>query len=124
VQKLFTFILLTFTIAASAQQRDSLHTDTTRTLKEVTVKGYLTEQPVLSAPASVGLINAGQLKLQSSNSFIPALNTVPGIRAEERSPGVTVCLSVAVCCARRLAYAILRCIMMKYRLPTPAAILT
>ncbi|RYE11747.1 MAG: TonB-dependent receptor, partial [Sphingobacteriales bacterium] len=61
-------------------------TDTAQ-LQEVTITGYLTEQPVLSAPASVGVIGAAQLKLQSSNSFIPALNTIPGIRAEERSPG-------------------------------------
>lgn len=61
--------------------------DTTKTLNQVTVKGYLSEQPVLSTPASVGVVTAAQLLLQPSASFVPALNTVPGIRAEERSPG-------------------------------------
>jgi iron complex outermembrane receptor protein len=56
-------------------------------LQTVTVKGYLSEQPVLNVPASVSVLSARQLKLQPDNSFVTALNTVPGVRAEERSPG-------------------------------------
>ncbi|GGH13361.1 TonB-dependent receptor [Mucilaginibacter phyllosphaerae] len=51
------------------------------------VKGYLSEQPVLSVPASVSVLGGAQLRLQPDNSFVTALNTVPGVRAEERSPG-------------------------------------
>jgi iron complex outermembrane receptor protein len=61
--------------------------DTVKQLQGVTVKAYLSEQPVLSVPASIGVINQQQLSLQPGNSFIPVLNTVPGVRAEERSPG-------------------------------------
>src|SRR5476649_1030290 len=61
--------------------------DTIKQLQPVTVKAYLSEQPVLGVPASIGVINQQQLSLQPDNSFIPVLNTMPGVRAEERSPG-------------------------------------
>lgn len=44
-------------------------------------------QPVLSIPASVNIISQAQLNLQPDNSFVSVLNSVPGVRAEERSPG-------------------------------------
>lgn len=86
----FALILLFIASTGYGQQAGSLNTpkkDTTRKLTEVTVKGYLSEQPVLSVPASVGTLSPTQLKLQPDNSLVSALNTVPGIRMEERSPG-------------------------------------
>src|SRR5882757_8169629 len=80
----FSFIVAVNAMAQTskrASKRDTTH------LQAVTVKGYLSEQPVLSVPASVSVLGAAQLKLQPDNSFVSALNTVPGIRAEERSPG-------------------------------------
>lgn len=82
---LFPFIILTGTIFA--QNKPAVKTDTVRLLKPVTIKAYLSEQPVLSVPASVSVLGAAQLKQQPDNSFVSALNTVPGVRAEERSPG-------------------------------------
>ncbi|MBK0377671.1 TonB-dependent receptor [Mucilaginibacter segetis] len=79
------FLSLLAPIIAFAQKPVSK--DTVRHLNTVTVKGYLTEQPVLSFPASVSVLGQSQLKLQPDNSFVTALNTLPGIRAEERSPG-------------------------------------
>ncbi|MGN8072706.1 TonB-dependent receptor [Mucilaginibacter sp. SG564] len=80
----FTFIAATNAIAQTS--KTTARTDTTH-LQTVTVKGYLSEQPVISVPASVSVLGAAQLKLQPDNSFVSALNTVPGVRAEERSPG-------------------------------------
>lgn len=88
--KTYTTIFFIFAAAinASAQtKRSSAKRDTVTHLQTVTVKGYLSEQPVISVPASVSVLGAAQLKLQPDNSFVSALNTVPGIRAEERSPG-------------------------------------
>ncbi|SDF60762.1 iron complex outermembrane recepter protein [Mucilaginibacter pineti] len=86
--KRYTPLLLIFISALTAQaQSKKLKKDTVTRLQTVTVKGYLSEQPVLSVPASVSVLGAAQLKLQPDNSFVTALNTVPGIRAEERSPG-------------------------------------
>ena len=82
------FFVLAAVINAEAQtKRSSAKKDTITRLQTVTVKGYLSEQPVISVPASVSVLGAAQLKLQPDNSFVSALNTVPGVRAEERSPG-------------------------------------
>ena len=61
--------------------------DSVQQLAPVTVRAYLSEQPVLSVPASISVIGQAQLGLQPPNSFISALNSEPGVRAEERSPG-------------------------------------
>ncbi len=56
-------------------------------LEEVTVSVYLQERPVLKLPASVALIDSAQMQQQHGQSLVPVLNTVPGVRMEERSPG-------------------------------------
>jgi iron complex outermembrane receptor protein len=82
---LITLILAAFT-ATHAQNKIKPKGDTTE-LKPVIIKGYLSDQPVISVPASVSVLNAAQLRIQPDNSFVNALNTVPGVRTEERSPG-------------------------------------
>jgi len=85
----FTLILvLLFSGTLFAQKKtDSLKKDTTRQLNQVTVRGYLSEQKVLAVPASVSVLTSAQLKLQPDNSLVSAMNTIPGVRMEERSPG-------------------------------------
>src|SRR5665213_2337526 len=88
--KIYALIIFVFIAAIGANAQSTLHpakSDTSKQLQPVTVRGYLSEQPVLGVPASVSVINRQQLQLQPDNSFIPVLNSVPGIRAEERSPG-------------------------------------
>ena len=81
------FFLL-FSDALFAQKKtDSIKKDTTRQLNQVTVRGYLSEQKVLAVPASVSVLTPAQLKLQPDNSLVSAMNTIPGVRMEERSPG-------------------------------------
>ncbi|SEO44573.1 iron complex outermembrane recepter protein [Mucilaginibacter gossypiicola] len=84
------FTLLTLALAAAitthAQNKIKPKRDTTE-LKPVIIKGYLSDQPVISVPASVSVLGAAQLRIQPDNSFVNALNTVPGVRTEERSPG-------------------------------------
>jgi len=62
-------------------QQDSIR------LKEVVISAYLGDRPVLRLPASVALIDSAQLGKQPGQSLVPVLNTVPGVRMEERSPG-------------------------------------
>jgi iron complex outermembrane receptor protein len=87
--KIYFIPIFIFAIAtgANAQNSAPLKKDSVEQLNPVTVKAYLSEQPVLSVPASVSVINQQQLNLQPDNSFISVLNSVPGVRAEERSPG-------------------------------------
>ncbi|GGG91447.1 outer membrane protein [Parapedobacter pyrenivorans] len=61
--------------------------DTVNYLEEATVKAYFAEQPLLRLPASAGVIGRTTLAHQSGATLLPAINTVPGVRMEERSPG-------------------------------------
>lgn len=79
-----SLILLSFfaSFSALAQQQD-----TTKRLKEVEIRPYFSTQPLLRATGSVGLIDQTLLDKQAGGSLVSAMNTVPGIRMEERSPG-------------------------------------
>jgi iron complex outermembrane receptor protein len=79
-------LLMVVGSTADAQNNRTLQVDTNK-LNTVTVKGYLSDQPMLSVPASVSVITPQQLKLQQGNSLVSGMNTVPGVRMEERSPG-------------------------------------
>jgi len=74
-------------LTSIAQKRDTIKSDTNKHLNEVTIRGYLSERPLLSIPASVGVLSNQQLSLQPGNSLVTAVNTIPGVRMEERSPG-------------------------------------
>ena len=65
-----------------AQTRDSI-----KPLNEVLVQGYFSDQNLLKTPSAAAIIDQNQFKKQAGISFVPVLNTVPGIRMEERSPG-------------------------------------
>jgi len=87
--KIYTILFLSFTVVSgvAAQNQSANPKDTVKQLQPVMIKAYLSEQPMLSVPASVGVISQKQLDVQPSNSFISVLNSEPGVRAEERSPG-------------------------------------
>jgi len=87
--KIYVTLFLVFTTVTSilAQNQPAPKKDTVKQLKAVTIKAYLSEQPVLSSPASVSVIGQQQLNVQPENSFVSVLNSEPGVRAEERSPG-------------------------------------
>ncbi|WP_292944738.1 TonB-dependent receptor [Mucilaginibacter sp. 44-25] len=85
VQAILFFLAAHLTL--SAQTVKSPEPDTTRRLAPVTVHGYLSQRPAIIIPASVSVLGTPQLRLQPDNSFVTALNTLPGLRAEERSPG-------------------------------------
>jgi iron complex outermembrane receptor protein len=62
-------------------------TDTIKRLQEVVIKPYFTEQPLMRTTGSIGLVDQTVLDRQPSNSLVSSLNTVAGVRMEERSPG-------------------------------------
>lgn len=61
--------------------------DTLLQLPAASVRAYLRTQPYLEVSSSIGLIDKDLLNLQQGNTLLPALNTIPGVRMEERSPG-------------------------------------
>ncbi|WP_316841535.1 TonB-dependent receptor [Pedobacter gandavensis] len=75
-----SLVFLSFSAIAQKQ-------DTTKRLEEVEIRPYFSTQPLLRATGSIGFIDRSLLQKQAGGSFIAAMNTVPGIRMEERSPG-------------------------------------
>ena len=62
--------------------------DDTLQLNEVVVRGYATNRRLLETPASIGLLTRRDLNQRFGQpTLVPALNTLPGVRADERSPG-------------------------------------
>ncbi|QKJ31246.1 TonB-dependent receptor [Mucilaginibacter mali] len=72
--------------AANAQQQGD-KTIISDTIRTVVVRSYLFNQPYFNVPAPIGVLYPQQLKLQADNSLVPAMNTIPGVKMEERSPG-------------------------------------
>lgn len=85
--RLFLFSgCLLFSLTADAQ-KDSFNQDSIRQLKEVVIKAHFTEQPVLRLTTSVGVLSATDLEKTLNQTLLPAMNSVAGVRMEERSPG-------------------------------------
>jgi iron complex outermembrane receptor protein len=61
--------------------------DSSQILQEVTVKAYEQNRKLMQMPASIAIINKSQLVRFNNTNILPALNSNPGIRMEERSPG-------------------------------------
>ena len=81
---LFTLALIYLTLTSFAQKPE---TDSTRMLDEVVIEAYETNRRMDEVPASVGLLREPEWQRFSNTSILPAVNTVPGVRMEERSPG-------------------------------------
>ncbi len=85
MKNLIAAAFLSLTIASNSFAQNNI--DSVQKMDEVVIKAYLSEQPILKVPASVSFISAKQLNDQPGITMLPALNAVPGIRMEERSPG-------------------------------------
>src|SRR5688572_17318630 len=82
-----TFICALFLIAHSSSGQSENLIDSLLSVREVVVQGYTSFQPLLQTPASVGILHKRQLEQYAVQSLLPALNLIPGVRMEERSPG-------------------------------------
>lgn len=79
---LSAFLLLISSSGFAQQQQDS-----TKTLKEVKIRPYFSLQPLLRSTGAIGLLDQSVLDKQGSSSLVSAMNTISGLRMEERSPG-------------------------------------
>lgn len=75
-------LLCTCSFSLSAQRSDS-----TRQLQEIIVQAYPGNHTLLRLPSSAAVLSSNQIRLQSVATLLPAVNTIPGVRMEERSPG-------------------------------------
>jgi len=78
------FLLLFFWSNCSFAQ---IVSDSTYALPEVLVTIYPTKLPLFRSPSSAGILNETHLNQQPGYSLVPALNSIAGVRMEERSPG-------------------------------------
>lgn len=70
--------------AAAAQESPA---DTARILQPVLIQAYASGRPLNEIPAAVAYIGSQDLQRFSNTSILPAVNAIPGVRMEERSPG-------------------------------------
>lgn len=77
-----SLMAVSFTVLAQEEQ-----TDSTRVLDEVVVKAYRSDRPLKDVPVTVNVIDRKDLQRFGPMSLVTTVNTVPGVRMEERSPG-------------------------------------
>ncbi|GLU56780.1 ligand-gated channel [Dyadobacter frigoris] len=70
--------------AQTTIQNDTL---TAKQLDEITVNAFESKTNRLSTTATVGLLTAKSIERFSSTTWTNAINAIPGVRMEERSPG-------------------------------------
>lgn len=63
------------------------HDSTAVRLQPVEVKVNFLQQPLMRTTSSLQVLNENKLQQQSAATFTGALNSAPGVRMEERSPG-------------------------------------
>lgn len=81
---IFTVALIHVCALLQAQQTPG---DTSRLLQEIVIEAFETNRRLDEVPASVGFLSGGELQRFNNTSVLPAVNIVPGVRMEERSPG-------------------------------------
>lgn len=71
----------------SIQNLAQVQPDSSLLLNEVVIKSYAAGSPVYKVPAAIGLLEARDFTRFSNVAITSAVNTLPGVRMEERSPG-------------------------------------
>ena len=84
---LYLFILALPFAGIAQTENPSTKKDSVLLLSPVIIKGYESGRTLAETPVAVGLINAAAIERYASTSLLPSINTIPGVRMEERSPG-------------------------------------
>ncbi len=56
-------------------------------LSEIVINVFEKNSNIKNIPAAVTVLNKASLERYNNESFVPAINTVPGVKMDERSPG-------------------------------------
>lgn len=83
--KVITVILFLLLSLKSFAQNEA--SDTIPALSEIVIQGYETNRKLLEVPVSASVITTRDIQKFSTVSMLPAVNMLPGVRMEERSPG-------------------------------------
>src|SRR5436190_3411159 len=79
-------LFLPFTVLSQTEV-SSTKKDSVLLLSPVLIKGYESGRSLLETPVAVGYLSAKELQRYPNSSLLPSLNSIPGVRMEERSPG-------------------------------------
>jgi iron complex outermembrane recepter protein len=86
IRVLFTLLtFLSFHILLAQKNNDTSHQYVS--LPDVQIRAFEQNKRVARVPAAINVINRQTLNLFSPTSIVSAVNTLPGARMEERSPG-------------------------------------
>ena len=83
LKRLFTLFSLFCATSLFSQEK----IDSSKQLDNIIIKGYESNATLLKVPASIAVIGKSTLSGFSNASLLPAINSVSGIKMEERSPG-------------------------------------
>ena len=85
----FIFILLSPAISLSQRQKTNSAGDSAegKTLQPVIINAYAQNRMLAEVPAAVNFVGQTQLNRFGNSSILSAVNSNPGVRMEERSPG-------------------------------------
>jgi iron complex outermembrane receptor protein len=86
MMRVYITIILILLLADLTAQPVSKIIATDTSSSEVTVTAFQSNQQWKSVPAAVTVLNATQLGQYGNGSMVPVMNTVTGVRMEERSP--------------------------------------
>ena len=81
--KILALVFFPFSLFAQTVQTDTL---LSQSLPEVVVKAYEQNRRLSEVAAPVGVVGQQQLQRYGIVSILPAMNSIPGVRMEERSP--------------------------------------
>lgn len=88
---MYKLLLLTLSILTLpflfGQGSDTLSKSQATEFEAVEIIAYFNKQALLGLTSSAQTISSGLIETQQTTTLLPALNTVAGIRMEERSPG-------------------------------------
>jgi iron complex outermembrane recepter protein len=77
-------------VSMASRGQDSTRVEDTvdrKSLQEVVIQAYEQNRRLSDVPIAVGVITPGELNRYNKMSIVSAMNSVPGVRMEERSPG-------------------------------------
>ncbi len=87
MRKQFLLCVLFLSPALLTAQTKISTSDSVSTLNEITVHAYEYDKPLHEIPSAVSVVSEKEFNRFNNTSILPAMNTIPGVRMEERSPG-------------------------------------
>jgi iron complex outermembrane recepter protein len=88
MKKIFLITIMSCNLAYAQnipEKKEAL--DSVQTLETVIINAYENNRKLIDVPAAVGVVSKTDLNRYNNTNILAALNTSPGVRMEERSPG-------------------------------------